>query len=307
MSGRTRPETPAGSAGGPAISSKVTSAFLRVGTLVGATAEPLPTSARPPQSPGSVVSRLTDAELEAEALNQKEISRLEAERILMKEAEDRRRVDERVLQMRRNGNGSGSLSSPVDSSPSTPRKEEGGTGWMSGFMKKLTPTKELTPAQQIINETKAKDKVREKEAKRIEKTRSKEWPSSGARNGEHDPSQSLFTPSVSPAGSRIAPSEYSSINGPMRSQSTPNAGLSPYNPSTPTPASRVHGPRGGSPVFGNSPGEREPTPLYAVFNDSGTLDIPATLITITRRFEKLEKWTVSHVRALEDRMKDVEK
>lgn len=47
--------------------------------------------------------------------------------------------------------------------------------------------------------------------------------------------------------------------------------------------------------------------MYAIFNPQGTLDVPATLITVARRFEKLEKWTVSHVRALEDRMKDVEK
>ena len=35
--------------------------------------------------------------------------------------------------------------------------------------------------------------------------------------------------------------------------------------------------------------------------------MPGTLLTITTRFEKLEKWTVSHVRALEERMDDVER
>ncbi|KAG8957491.1 hypothetical protein FRC00_003894 [Tulasnella sp. 408] len=71
---------------------------------------------------------------------------------------------------------------------------------------------------------------------------------------------------------------------------------------TPTPQ-RIHGPPGSSPILGPT----EPTPLYAVFNPQGTLDIPATLLTVAKRFEKLEKWTVSHVRALEERMKDVEK
>ena len=33
----------------------------------------------------------------------------------------------------------------------------------------------------------------------------------------------------------------------------------------------------------------------------------ATLLTVARRFEKLERWAVGHVRALEDRMSDVEK
>ena len=31
-----------------------------------------------------------------------------------------------------------------------------------------------------------------------------------------------------------------------------------------------------------------------------------TILVIARRFEKLEKWTVGHVHALEERMSDVE-
>jgi hypothetical protein len=50
-----------------------------------------------------------------------------------------------------------------------------------------------------------------------------------------------------------------------------------------------------------------PQLLYASFDQHGTLDITATLLTITERFEKLEKWTVGHVRALEERMVDVER
>ncbi|CEL54898.1 hypothetical protein RSOLAG1IB_07390 [Rhizoctonia solani AG-1 IB] len=48
-------------------------------------------------------------------------------------------------------------------------------------------------------------------------------------------------------------------------------------------------------------------PLYAQFTQAGALDVPLTLLTVARRFEKLEKWTVGHVRALEERMKDVER
>ncbi|KAI0033026.1 hypothetical protein K488DRAFT_25146, partial [Vararia minispora EC-137] len=51
---------------------------------------------------------------------------------------------------------------------------------------------------------------------------------------------------------------------------------------------------------------REPLPLYAQFNAQGVLDVPGTLLAIARRFEKLEKWAVAHVRALEERMGDVE-
>ncbi|KAG8995001.1 hypothetical protein FRB94_009504 [Tulasnella sp. JGI-2019a] len=320
--------TPAGT---PAIS-KVASAFLRVGSLVGSSihssasesqyGQPLRSATSPyPQSPSSVLSRLTDAELEAEALREKENSRLEAERILIQEAEDRRRADERILsRIRTNNSHLEAPSSPAhppdeisDFAPVTPRKEDGGGGsWMSGLMKKLTPTKDkdLTPAQQIINETKAREKKEEKERKSTEKQRSGDWPAAPKAKLSDPTYLSLHqsqpstatTPSTSPAGSRLAPSNYSNGPSPMM------RGQASSGPSTPTPASRVHGPPGGSPLLGTSPGgEKEPTPLYAVFNQAGTLDIPATLITVTRRFEKLEKWTVSHVRALEDRMKDVEK
>lgn len=166
--------------------SKVASAFLRVGTLVGSLGEKNYTGDEhtngpyPPLSPGSILSRLTDAELEAEALREKERSRLEAERILTLEADDRRQVEERILSRLKPADGP----APVPSSPNrlslyslptptTPTKEG---GWMTGLMKKLTPTKDLTPAQQIINDTKARDKEREKEKKHVEKQRSREFP-----------------------------------------------------------------------------------------------------------------------------------
>jgi hypothetical protein len=51
----------------------------------------------------------------------------------------------------------------------------------------------------------------------------------------------------------------------------------------------------------------EPPPLYTQFTDHGSLDVPGTLLVIARCFEKLEKWTVGHVRALEGRMSDDER
>jgi hypothetical protein len=47
---------------------------------------------------------------------------------------------------------------------------------------------------------------------------------------------------------------------------------------------------------------REAPPVYAHFNPQGTPDVSGTLLTIATRFEKLEKWTIGHVRALQDRM-----
>ncbi|KAG8990544.1 hypothetical protein FRB90_001731, partial [Tulasnella sp. 427] len=259
-----------------------------------------------PQSPSSVMSRLTDAELEAQALRDKEASRLEAERILTQEAEHRRREDQRVLASLRPTNGSevsaqspaGSYSDlPPSNGYATPRKESGnsGAGWMSAIAKKLTPTKDLTPAQQIINDTKAKDKEIEKEQKRSAKDKRKSQP--GTPEPKNTDPNYL---NLSQIPSRSSPSAYSPVLGGSPSRMSLNTGYS--NPGTPTPQ-RTHGPPGSSPILGPS----EPTPLYAVFNPQGTLDIPATVITVAKRFEKLEKWTVSHVRALEERMKDVEK
>ncbi|KAG8892898.1 hypothetical protein FRB99_002360 [Tulasnella sp. 403] len=311
------------------------SAFLRAGSsFIGSSASsvsenrPAPQRASTlPQSPGgSVLSRLTDAELEAQAMREKENSRLEAERILMMEADQRRKDEERVLTILRTDvaranvpplpgsprNAASPKLLPLTpaadvSAPTTPRKEDSGN-WMSGLVKKLTPTKDLTPAQQIINETKAREKEIEKEKKRAAKGH-RGWPSTSDAKLADPAFLSLAqaatpsTPTVSPS-SRLTPSNYSPL-----ASGSPRVGGHPmingFSPSTPTPPQRTHGPPGGSPVL--APASGESTPLYALFNQEGTLDVPATLITIARRFEKLEKWTVSHVRALEERMKDVEK
>lgn len=306
--------------GRPGVAKQLASSFLRVGSqFMGSPAGgPQPNLPQTPQSPRSVHSRMTDAEIEAEAMREKERSRLEAERILTQEASERKRAEERILSMLRptsdvQQHSSGTPKddiSPVFATPKKERDDSGGGGWMSGLVKKLTPTKDpLTPAQQIINDARARDKEHEKDRKKG-KGKNGQWPASPeAKNsdpaflqlGQPALPSALTTPSSSPS-SRLAPSNYSPFNNTSAGHGVINGF------STPTPQ-RTHGPPGGSPVLGaSSPGgEREATPLYAMFNSEGTLDVPATLITIARRFEKLEKWAVSHVRALEDRMKDVEK
>ncbi|KAJ7094664.1 hypothetical protein B0H15DRAFT_881966 [Mycena belliarum] len=245
-----------------------------------------------PRSPGTMP---TDAELEAEAERERDRSRREAERILTREAQDRRLLEERVLAMMESTKSlppppsrSQSLDPP---SPSSSQKESG--GWWTAAKNRLTPTKELTPAQQVIQEA----KTREKE-KKNSKGKEKEWPANA---------QAKFT----------NPSLTSLIPPPQR-RPAPNAS-SPTTPS-PTP-SRPHVPTANMPpnltpspmrydASSSSPREREREvpPLYAHFDETtGTLDVHVTLLTIAKRFEKLEKWTVGHVRALEERMGDVER
>ncbi|KZT26094.1 hypothetical protein NEOLEDRAFT_1091562 [Neolentinus lepideus HHB14362 ss-1] len=236
-----------------------------------------------PKSPSALP---TDAELEAEAERERERSRREAERIITMEAEERRIMEERVLAMMQNHTSpppSRSQTTPNPPSPSSSNKE-GGPSWWSAAKNKLTPTKELTPAQQIVKETKAK----EKEEKVMEKRRkSQEWPASG-QNKYTDPG-------------------FRNLIGP----STP---LQPPRPLSATPSSPpIPGPLSAPPSLTASPRRntespsREAPPLYAQFNSQGVLDVQGTLLVIAKRFEKLERWTVGHVRALEERMSDVEK
>ncbi|EJD51803.1 hypothetical protein AURDEDRAFT_98436 [Auricularia subglabra TFB-10046 SS5] len=195
----------------------------------------------------------TDAELEAEAAAERDRSRREAERILSREAEDRRKIEENVMNMRQN-----SLPPPPPSpggqrgrSASPARKEK--EGWWSAAKQKLTPTKEpLTPAQQIIQDTKAREKQHRGKSKDVSRERER----------------TLSTPSIPP------------FSNAQQNASSNTLGSSPAN---------------------NNP------PLYVQFGADGAVDVNSTLMTIARRFEKLERWTVGHVRALEERMNDVEK
>ncbi|KAJ7764980.1 hypothetical protein DFH07DRAFT_811015 [Mycena maculata] len=264
--------------------SQMAASFARsVGTLV---------SNMAPRSPGTMP---TDAELEAEAERERDRSRREAERILTREAEDRRQLEQRVLAMMESTKSlppppsrSQSLDPP---SPSGSQKESG--GWWAAAKNRLTPTKDLTPAQQVIQETKAREKE-----KKNGKGKEKEWPA----NGQAKYANPSFTSLVPPPQRRPVPS--------------------PSSPTSPTPApSRPYIPHANMPpnltpspmrhdASSSSPREREKEnpPLYAHFDETtGTLDVHVTLLTIAKRFEKLEKWTVGHVRALEERMGDVER
>ncbi|KAH7883092.1 hypothetical protein F5I97DRAFT_1901910 [Phlebopus sp. FC_14] len=242
----------------------------------------------------------SDAELEAEALRERDRSRREAERILTREAEERRAVEQRVLTMMNSSPQSlphprgRSQTLPSSPSPAASAKE-GGTSWWAAAKSRLTPTKEkepLTPAQQIVQEAKARDK----EKKNI-KGKDKDWPASVTSKYIDPAYLNLKIPGGGPAPRTSSPTSPTPNRTPVR--------LSPV-PVTQPPInlSPISLQRGSSPA--GSP-VREQPPLYASFTPSGTLDVPGTLLVIAKRFEKLERWTVSHVRALEERMGDVER
>lgn len=242
----------------------------------------------------------TDAELEAEAMRERDRSRREAEMILTREAEERRAMEERVFALM--GSSPQSLPPPTrtrsntlpnPSSPSTPGKEEG-TSWWTTAKNRLTPTKEkesLTPAQQIIHDV----KIREKE-KKNSKGKEKDRPAPTTPGNSAD-----FNLKI-PIGGRqphtSSPTSPSPNKTPVRLSPQPAAARPPVN------LSPISLQRGSSP--GGSPAREQP-PIYATFTPSGTLDVPGTLLVIAKRFEKLERWSVSHVRALEERMGDVER
>ena len=240
----------------------------------------------------------SDAELEAEAQRERDRSRREAERILTREAEERRTVEERVLAMMNSGSPNAlppprgrSQTVPNPPSPASSAKE-GVTGWWQAAKSRLTPTKEkepLTPAQQVIQEARSRSKEKEKD-----KAKDKDWPASSTIKYTDPAYLNLKIPA-----SNSAPRTSSSPTSPTQNK-TP-VRLSPVPTPQPINLSPISLQRpGGSPA-------REQPPLYASFTPSGTLDLPGTLLVIAKRFEKLERWTVSHVRALEDRMGDVER
>ncbi|KAF9456741.1 hypothetical protein BDZ94DRAFT_1203948 [Collybia nuda] len=253
----------------------------RVGSFVGMV----------PRSPGGM---LTDAELEAEAERERDRSRKEAERILTREAQERKLVEERVLAMMESTRGlppppSRSQTMPNPPSPSSSQKDN--SNWWTTAKNKLTPTKDkepLTPAQQVIQEA----KTREKDKKGKGKEKEKDWPAS-TQGKYNDPALlNLKIPVASPQRKPVPTSPSSPT------PSRPNLSNLPPN-LTPSPMR-------GTDAASSSP-SREAPPLYAQFNSQGTLDVAGTVLTIAKRFEKLEKWTVGHVRALEDRMSDVER
>lgn len=244
----------------------------------------------------------TDAELEAEAERERDRSRREAERILIQEAEERRMMEERVMAMfeippRGSPTRAQTMPAAMPDPPSPSASQKSGVpSWWIAAKSRLTPTKELTPAQQVIQETKEKEKQEKKMAKQKEKVKAKEsfneWPASSDAKFNDPAFFNLAAPLPPPRRPMSSSPVPSTPPAAERTMSLP--------PSlAPSPAR----PQDGQPA---SPSREQP-PFYAQFNSQGTLDVPTTLLTIAKRFEKLEKWTVSHVRALEDRMSDVER
>ncbi|KAI0703053.1 hypothetical protein BC835DRAFT_1303287 [Cytidiella melzeri] len=250
----------------------------------------------------------TDEELEAEAERERERTRREAEVIMNREAQTRR-LEERVLamidvDMRK------TMTPPVaPCTPSPTSSPKDGTSWLSTVKNRLTPTKEpLTPAQQIILDTKVRDKEMEKEEKKLERERKEAEKELKKQVKKQSKQKSGEWPS-SPEGKFNDPA-YTQLAQP---QPPPPLRQMTSSPASPTPARQHSMPPSlaPSPMRSNDAGSSSPVrvgpPLYAQFNAQGTLDVAATLLTIAGRFEKLERWTVSHVRALEERMDDVER
>ncbi|EIN14689.1 hypothetical protein PUNSTDRAFT_49389 [Punctularia strigosozonata HHB-11173 SS5] len=227
--------------------------------------------------------------------------------------------------------------------PSPASSDKGVGGWWNAAKQRLTPTKEpLTPAQQIIQETKQRDKERKKAEKAERKSKSRErgrstsrtpdpeWPAKPDTKRE-DPAflrlaESASPPSTPPRGpgisesptTRSAPSRVPApqFNPPPAVSDAPVS--SSLTPPRPQFSSQAQPPQSNSlpPSLFGSPSrnsesspraDKEQPPLYAQFDQRGTLDVHGTLLVVAKRFEKLEKWTVGHVRALEERMSDVEK
>ncbi|KAJ4487979.1 hypothetical protein J3R30DRAFT_3695629 [Lentinula aciculospora] len=272
------------------------------------------TSPSPSPSPGALM--MSSSEIEKEAQRERERGRREAERILQAESQ-RTSLEDRVLAMLDSTRAlppppsrSQTMPNPESSQPSSPSSN---VSWWSAAKNRLTPTKDkdLTPAQQVILDVKRGEKEREKaekeyqkEIKRSSKGKEKEWPAV-AETKYSDPAffnlnvPQTPTPQHRRTGSPTSPSPNtnsspgrvlgspSASGSPARSFAAPNLTPSPNRSTTSTGA-------------GASPGRDEQPPLYAQFNPQGGLDVHLT-------FEKLEKWTVGHVRALEERMGDVER
>ncbi|KAJ3987312.1 hypothetical protein F5890DRAFT_1405450 [Lentinula detonsa] len=289
----------------------------RFGNFVGGMTSPSPSP-----SPGAAM--MSSSEIEREAQRERERGRREAERILQAESQ-RTSLEDRVLAMLDTTRAlppppsrSQTMPNPQSSQPPSPSSNV--VSWWSAAKNRLTPTKDkdLTPAQQVILDVKRSEKEREKaekeyqrEMKKSNKGKEKEWPAAAETKysdpaffnlnvpqtptPQHRRTGSPTSPSPNPTSSpgRILGSP-SATGSPARSFTAPNLTPSPNRSTTSTGA-------------GASPGRAEQPPLYAQFNPQGGLDVHLTLITIAKRFEKLEKWTVGHVRALEERMGDVER
>ncbi|TFY67022.1 hypothetical protein EVJ58_g1889 [Rhodofomes roseus] len=180
---------------------------------------------------------------------------------------------------------------PPPATPPSPTSQKDSSWWATA-RNKLTPTKDpLTPAQQVIQETKAREKEHEKEKKKKEKLRQKSkdsgWPAA--------PESKFEDPAFMTLGLAAASS---GLTTPVRPISAAPSSPGSFHPPPSLTA---------SPLRSGDGSASQGQPIYAQFNPQGSLDVATTLLTIAKRFEKLEKWTVGHVRALEERMDDVER
>ena len=175
-------------------------------------------------------------------------------------------MEEKILAMRSNARTNFQTSLPLPGvgdntiTANSPGKEDR-SGWWKAAKEKLGPSRELTPAQQIIQDTKVKDKDTKKSNKGKEpKTPTKKMSDPSILHLDIPRDRQDSTSPTREYGSRLT--------------SAHNGGAS------------------------QSAKDGENPPLYAKFTPLGTLDVPETLLTLARRFEKLECWTVGHVRAL---------
>lgn len=253
----------------------------------------------------------TDEELEAEAERERERTRREAELIMNREAQTRR-LEERVLAMLDSDMRKTMTPPAVPSTPSPASSPKEGGSWLSAVKSKLTPTKEpLTPAQQIIQETKQREKVLEKEEKKFEREK-KEIEKEMKKQARKQSKQKSGEWPSSPEGKFNDPAFIKLAHQQQQQDLVPPQRQMTASPASPSPMRQTSMPPSLAPSpmkanDGTSSPARTGPPLYAQFNSQGALDVPATLLTIAARFEKLERWTVGHVRALEERMDDVER
>ncbi|KIK59904.1 hypothetical protein GYMLUDRAFT_245092 [Collybiopsis luxurians FD-317 M1] len=277
----------------------------KVGSFVGGMTTPSPSPSPHPMS---------SSEIEREAQRERERGRREAERILQAESQ-RSSLEDRVLAML---DSTRALPPPPSRSQTLPNPETtsqpSSPSWWTAAKNRLTPTKDkdLTPAQQVIQDVKRSEKEREKaekeyqkELKRSSKGKDKDWPAV-ADNKYSDPSfLNLNVPQTpTPQHRRSGSPTSNSASSPGRVLGSPSASGSPARSFT---APNLTPSPNRSTASNASPGRADQPPIYAQFNAQGGLDVHLTLITIAKRFEKLEKWTVGHVRALEERMGDVER
>jgi len=255
---------------GSSASGLASSLVQRVGNLVGGI------------SPGRSNTLPSDAELEAEAERERERSRREAEAILKREAQQKQ-LEQRMMAAVDNARGlppppTGQRNTSTNPSPTSSHKES--SSWWQAAKNRLTPTKDKDSKESKESKdntplTPAQQVIMDAKAKEL----------------NHTPSLSSLNIPLQPPTRKPVPASPSSPTPSRPSLSTPNLSPSPMRTSD---------------SLANSP-SREAPPTYAQFNAQGTLDVPGTLLAIAKRFEKLEKWTIGHVRALEDRMNDVER